>query len=101
MTVTAKPKLLAVRLTAQSQVTALLSVNANKNYAVVSNGKNLTGPLYLTVFKGEDGSVIDTVDYDPQITGKTSKAVKKWGISSWGRYIRKPFRKIPCRRCIS
>ena len=57
--------------------------DANKNYAVVSNGKNLTGPLYLTVFKGEDGSVIDTVDYDPQITGKTASG-QKWDISSWG-----------------
>ena len=34
-------------------------------------------------FKGEDGSVIDTVDYDPQITGKTASG-QKWDISSWG-----------------
>ena len=57
--------------------------DAKKNYAVVSDGKNLTGPLYLTVFKGEDGSVIDTVDYYPQTTGKTAKGVK-WDISAWG-----------------
>lgn len=57
--------------------------DADKNYAVASNGKNLTGPLYLTVFNGEDGSVIDTVDYDPQINGKT-KSGETWDISSWG-----------------
>lgn len=57
--------------------------DGSKNYAVENNGKNLTGPLYLTVFKGEDGSVIDTVEYDPQITGKTAKG-EKWDITSWG-----------------
>ena len=57
--------------------------DGSKNYAVVSGGKNLTGPLYLTVFKGEDGSVIDTVDYDPQTTGKTKKGYK-WDVSTWG-----------------
>lgn len=55
----------------------------DKNYAVQNDGKNLTGPLYFTVFKGEDGSVIDTVDYDPQTTGKTAKG-KEWGVSTWG-----------------
>ena len=83
MTVTAKPKLSC--RTADGTIAGDGSVigDANKNYAVVSNGKNLTGPLYLTVFKGEDGSVIDTVDYDPQITGKTASG-QKWDISSWG-----------------
>lgn len=57
--------------------------DADKNYAIQSDGKNLTGPLYLTVFKGEDGSVIDTVDYDPQTTGKTADG-KEWGVSTWG-----------------
>lgn len=57
--------------------------DGTKNYAVQSGGKNLTGPLYLTVFKGEDGSVIDTVDYDPQITGTTESGYK-WDISAWG-----------------
>lgn len=57
--------------------------DADKNYAIQNDGKNLTGPLYLTVFKGEDGSVIDTVDYDPQTTGKTAKG-KKWDVSTWG-----------------
>lgn len=55
----------------------------DKNYAVQGDGKNLTGPLYLTVFKGEDGSVIDTVDYDPQTTGKTESG-KEWGVVTWG-----------------
>ncbi len=54
-----------------------------KNWAILNGGKNLQGPLYLTVFKGEDGSVIDTVDYDPQITGKTDSG-EKWDITSWG-----------------
>ncbi len=55
----------------------------DKNYAAQDNGKNLKGPLFLTVFKGEDGSVIDTVDYDPQINGKTESG-ETWDISSWG-----------------
>ncbi|MCD8181636.1 MAG: discoidin domain-containing protein, partial [Firmicutes bacterium] len=57
--------------------------DASKNYAVISDGKNLTGPLYLTVFNGEDGSVIDTVDYDPQTTGKTESGIS-WDITAWG-----------------
>lgn len=57
--------------------------DAKANYADSESGKNLTGPLFLTVFNGTDGSVIDTVDYDPQITGKT-KDGKKWDITSWG-----------------
>lgn len=57
--------------------------DADKNYAVVNDGKNLTGPLYLTVFKGEDGSVIDTVDYYPQTTGQTKNG-KKWDVKTWG-----------------
>ncbi len=55
----------------------------DKNYAVLNDGKNLHGPLYLTVFKGEDGSVIDTVPYDPQTTGKTEDG-RKWDVSTWG-----------------
>ena len=57
--------------------------DADKNYAVQDGGKNLKGPLYLTVFKGEDGSVIDTVDYDPQTTGITESGYK-WDVSTWG-----------------
>jgi rhamnogalacturonan endolyase len=57
--------------------------DASANYAVQNNGKNLTGPLYLTVFNGEDGSVIDSVDYDPQTTGKTESG-KSWDVSTWG-----------------
>lgn len=55
----------------------------DKNYAVLNDGKNLQGPLYLTVFKGENGSVIDTVPYDPQTTGKTEDG-RKWDVSTWG-----------------
>ncbi|MCC8160495.1 MAG: discoidin domain-containing protein [Oscillospiraceae bacterium] len=57
--------------------------DADRNYAIVSDGKNLTGPLYLTVFNGADGSVIDTVDYDPQTTGKTESGIA-WDITAWG-----------------
>lgn len=57
--------------------------DASKNYAVLNDGKNLQGPLYLTVFKGEDGSIIDTVDYDPQTQGKT-KSGYKWDVITWG-----------------
>ncbi len=42
----------------------------DKDWAVLDNGKNLQGPLYLTVFNGEDGSIMDTVPYEPQTTGK-------------------------------
>lgn len=48
-----------------------------------NDGKNLAGPLYLTVFKGSDGSVIDTVDFFPQSTGTYSDG-SEWDISSWG-----------------
>ncbi|MCH5211735.1 MAG: hypothetical protein J1G06_01850 [Oscillospiraceae bacterium] len=48
-----------------------------------NNGKNLDGPLYLTVFKGEDGSIIDTIDYYPQSTGTWDDGTE-WGIDSWG-----------------
>ena len=57
--------------------------NEKANYAVENNGKNLTGPLFLTVFDGEDGTIIDTVDYDPQITGTTKDGVE-WDITAWG-----------------
>lgn len=57
--------------------------DAGKNYALLNDGKNLQGPLYLTVFKGEDGSIIDTVDYDPQTQGKT-KSGYKWDVITWG-----------------
>ncbi len=57
--------------------------DASKNYAFQGGGKNLNGPLYLTVFKGEDGSIIDTVDYDPQTVG-TTESGKKWDVTTWG-----------------
>ncbi|MCH5212157.1 MAG: hypothetical protein J1G06_04010 [Oscillospiraceae bacterium] len=45
------------------------------------NGKNLSGPLYLTVFDGETGAIIDTTDYYPQSVGERDGV--KWDISSW------------------
>ena len=53
------------------------------NYALIDNGKNLSGPLYLTIFKGEDGSVIDTTDYYPQTQGKTEDGYE-WDVITWG-----------------
>ncbi len=47
-----------------------------------NNGKNLSGPLYLTVFDGETGEVIDTTDYYPQTTGERDGV--KWDVNSWG-----------------
>ena len=44
--------------------------DGTKNWAILNDGKNLQGPLYLTAFKGTDGSVIDTVEYTPQTFGK-------------------------------
>lgn len=44
--------------------------DADANWAVPGGGKNLTGPLYLSVFDGKTGAVIDTTDYDPQTTEK-------------------------------
>ncbi|MGM9936213.1 MAG: stalk domain-containing protein [Candidatus Ornithomonoglobus sp.] len=46
------------------------------------NGKNLSGPLYLTLFDGETGAVIDTTDYYPQSVGERNGV--KWDINSWG-----------------
>lgn len=46
------------------------------------NGKNLSGPLYITVFDGETGAEIDTVDYIPQSQGAYGD--KTWDIESWG-----------------
>lgn len=56
--------------------------DADKNWADPESGKNLTGPLYLTAFNGEDGTVIDTVDYEPQ-TVTDKGGVDTWG-DSWG-----------------
>lgn len=50
----------------------------NADWAALNNGKNLQGPLYLTVFNGEDGSVMDTVPYDPQTVGDG------WDQTDWG-----------------
>lgn len=52
--------------------------DADKDYAALNDGKNLTGPLYLTAFKGTDGSIIDTVDYDPQTVGDG------YDLTDWG-----------------
>lgn len=48
------------------------------DWAALDNGKNLKGPLYLTVFKGEDGSIMDTIDYEPQTLGEG------WDLTDWG-----------------
>lgn len=48
-----------------------------------NNGKNLDGPLYITVFKGSDGSIIDSQPFFPQSTGTYSDGTE-WDISSWG-----------------
>lgn len=44
--------------------------DAKANWAAAGGGKNLTGPLYLSVFDGQTGAVLDTTDYDPQTTEK-------------------------------
>ncbi|MGN1116395.1 MAG: rhamnogalacturonan lyase, partial [Candidatus Ornithomonoglobus sp.] len=57
--------------------------DADADWYKQDNGKNLKGPLYITVFNGEDGSVIDTTDYWPQSTGTWSDG-RTWDIGSWG-----------------
>lgn len=52
--------------------------DATKDWAALDNGKNLQGPLYLTVFNGIDGSVMDTVLYDPQTFGED------YDLTDWG-----------------
>lgn len=51
------------------------------NYAQLNEGKNLQGPLYLSVFKGDTGTVIDTVPYDPQSTDEGG--IEAYG-DNWG-----------------
>lgn len=48
------------------------------DWAAMNDGKNLQGPLYLTVFKGEDGTIIDSILYDPQTKGAD------YDQSDWG-----------------
>ncbi len=48
-----------------------------------TNFKNLAGPLYLTVFNGEDGTILDTTEYWTQSTGTWDDGTK-WDINSWG-----------------
>ena len=38
------------------------------SWAAMNAGKNLQGPLYVSVFDGETGAVLDTMDYYPQNT---------------------------------
>lgn len=47
-----------------------------------ANGKNLSGPLFVTVFDGMTGAEIDTVDFYPQTTGKKNGV--EWDVNSWG-----------------
>lgn len=61
--------------------------DAKANWAVASNGKNLTGPLYLSVFNGTTGEVIDTVNYDPQTYEPSMESFgDNWGNRS-ERYL--------------
>lgn len=57
--------------------------DADVNWAELNNGKNLQGPLYLTVFNGTDGSVMDTVEFYPQTTG-TNPDGTTWDCSEFG-----------------
>lgn len=59
--------------------------DASKNWAVLNNGKNLQGPLFLTVFEGATGKILDTTDYDPQ-TGNLADWGDTWGNRS-ERYL--------------
>ncbi len=52
--------------------------DAEADWAALNNGKNLQGPLYLTVFNGTDGTIMDTVPYDPQTLGEG------WDHTDWG-----------------
>ena len=61
----------------------------DKNYAVADNGKNLSGPLYLTVFRGSDGAVIDTTEYYPQTQGVTEDGYE-WDVITWGDWHEDP-----------
>ncbi|MGN0164493.1 MAG: stalk domain-containing protein [Candidatus Ornithomonoglobus sp.] len=55
--------------------------DGGKDYRA-ANGKNLEGPLYLTVFEGLTGAVIDSVPYAPQSQGDYDG--KAWTIDNWG-----------------
>lgn len=62
--------------------------DASKDYRN-SGGHVITGPEYLTVFRGEDGAAITTIDYEPSRTilqfvkGKNGKGY--WGDDYGGR----------------
>lgn len=56
--------------------------DAQKDWRDSKSGKNITGPLYITVFDGVTGAEIDTVDFYPQTTGE--KDGVKWDVNSWG-----------------
>jgi rhamnogalacturonan endolyase len=58
----------------------------DKDWASLDNGKNLQGPLYLTVFEGATGKVLDTVDYDPQTVEKGKEFGDTYGNRS-ERYL--------------
>lgn len=55
--------------------------DALANYAELNDGKNLQGPLYLSIFNGETGTVMDTVSYDPQSTDEGG--IEAYG-DNWG-----------------
>ncbi len=52
--------------------------DADADWAALNDGKNMQGPLYLTVFNGADGTVMDTIPYNPQTFGDG------WDQSDWG-----------------
>ncbi len=68
--------------------------DAEADWAVLNNGKNLQGPLYLTVFNGTDGTVMDTVPYDPQTFGE-GYDLTDWG-DSWGNRSERYLGGIAC-----
>ncbi len=57
--------------------------DADADWYTHNNGKNLDGPLYLTVFSGVDGSEIDTVDFFVQSNGIWDDG-EEWDLNSWG-----------------
>jgi rhamnogalacturonan endolyase len=57
------------------------------NWAALDNGKNLQGPLYVSIFDGVTGQVLDTIPYDPQTTDYGTEAFgDNWGNRS-ERYL--------------
>ena len=60
--------------------------NATADYRN-SSGYVLTGPEYLTMFNGQTGAAMSTVNYDPP----------RGTVSAWGDTLRQPGRPVPGR----